>query len=83
MFGGVEFDSSNGTPVTVSNVEVFDTKTRSWKSARSLLRASGHHSSVLVPSLWFDEIWGETVRFNHQRWAIGTWDRYSGTTGSE
>ena len=53
MFGGVQFGSSNKLE-TVSNVETFDVKQRSWKSARPLLKRSGHHSSVLVPRSWFD-----------------------------
>ena len=59
MFGGIQFDSSNNKPETVSNVEVFDVKTRSWKSTRALLKGRSHHSSVLVPSSWFDGEWGE------------------------
>ena len=59
MFGGIQFGSSDDKPKAVSNVEVFDTKTRSWKSTRSLLEGSGHHSSVLVPSSWFDKKWGK------------------------
>ena len=53
MFGGVLFGSSSDKLEAVSNVEVLDIKSRSWKSTRQLLKRSGHHSSVLVPKSWF------------------------------
>ena len=56
MFGGFSLSK------TLRNVEVLDTRTRSWKPSHPLLVGSSFHSSVLIPRLWFDGNWGKIER---------------------